>query len=243
MIRRLTRYLMLSRRELGTLLLLFACSLPAVTARLYSSDEVEYFSYLRSLWFDHDVSFENEYQYFYDHDIAQSADFHETFLELTTPAGRRHQFGTIGSAILWAPFYAAGDVRRARCTRGRTRRRGRRLLAPLRRGRRVRLGVLWLRRDRSRRSRRRGASSERARSAPDLPSGSGTPLLFYMYIAPPFSHACSAFAVALFVTVWLHVRDAWTVRGAALLGLAGALWRWCVSRTCSSRSRRPSITW
>ena len=33
----------------------------------------------------------------------------------------------------------------------------------------------------------------------------GTPLLFYMYVAPPMSHACSAFAVALFVTVWLHV--------------------------------------
>src|SRR4029078_1606234 len=26
----------------------------------------------------------------------------------------------------------------------------------------------------------------------------GTPLLFYMYVAPPFSHACSAFAVAAF---------------------------------------------
>ena len=49
---------MLSRRELLVLLALFALSLPAVTARLYSSDEVEYFSYLRSLWFDHDVSFD-----------------------------------------------------------------------------------------------------------------------------------------------------------------------------------------
>ena len=49
---------MLSRRELLLLLALFAASLPAVTARLYSSDEVEYFSYLRSLWFNHDVSFE-----------------------------------------------------------------------------------------------------------------------------------------------------------------------------------------
>ena len=38
----------------------------------------------------------------------------------------------------------------------------------------------------------------------------GTPLLFYMYVAPPMSHACSAFAVALFVTVWLHVRARWT---------------------------------
>ena len=58
-------------RRLLLLVALFVVSLPAVTSRLYSSDEVEYFSYLRSLWFDHDVSFENEYQYFYDHHIAQ----------------------------------------------------------------------------------------------------------------------------------------------------------------------------
>jgi hypothetical protein len=51
----------------------------------------------------------------------------------------------------------------------------------------------------------------------------GTPLLFYMYVAPPFSHSCSAFAVALFVTVWLHVRETWSVRGSVALGLAGAL--------------------
>ena len=51
----------------------------------------------------------------------------------------------------------------------------------------------------------------------------GTPLLFYMYVAPPFSHACSAFAVALFVTVWLHVRESWTTRGLVWLGLSAAL--------------------
>jgi len=51
----------------------------------------------------------------------------------------------------------------------------------------------------------------------------GTPLLFYMYIAPPFSHACSAFAVALFVTIWLKVRQTWSVPGAVALGAAGAL--------------------
>ena len=51
----------------------------------------------------------------------------------------------------------------------------------------------------------------------------GTPLLFYMYVSPPYSHACSAFAVALFVTVWLRVRTSWTVAGAVALGLSGAL--------------------
>ena len=34
----------------------------------------------------------------------------------------------------------------------------------------------------------------------------GTPLVFYMYVAPGFSHANSAFAVAAFVVAWLHVR-------------------------------------
>ena len=240
MIRRLTRFLMLSPRELGTLLLLFACSLPAVTARLYSSDEVEYFSYLRSLWFDHDVSFENEYQYFYDHDIAQSADFHQTFLELTTPAGRRINYGTIGCAILWAPFYAAGDVRCARSTRGRTRRRGRRLFAPVRRGRRVRIGVLRLRRDRARRSRRRDALVGAGALGSGLAVWVGTPLLFYMYIAPPFSHACSAFAVALLRHDLAARPRSVDRRGAARSASPAHWWPWCASRTCSSRSRRRS---
>src|SRR6476646_1328016 len=101
---------MRSRREAVFLIVLFTLSLPSVTARLYSSDEVQYFSYLRSLWFDHDVSFENEYQYFYDHQIARSPDFHTTFLELETAVHRRINYGTIGCAILWAPFYAVGDV-------------------------------------------------------------------------------------------------------------------------------------
>ncbi len=53
------------------LVLVFILSLPAVTQRLYAADEIEYFAYLRSLWFDQDLSFENEYQYFYDRNIAR----------------------------------------------------------------------------------------------------------------------------------------------------------------------------
>jgi hypothetical protein len=51
----------------------------------------------------------------------------------------------------------------------------------------------------------------------------GTPLLFYMYIAPPMSHATSAFAVALFVVIWLRVRDDWSLGGLIALGAATAL--------------------
>jgi hypothetical protein len=219
---RLARLLVLSPRELAALVLLFAVSLPAVTARLYSSDEVQYFSYLRSLWFDRDVSFENEYRYFYDHQIAQSADFHRTFLELRTGTGRRINYGTIGCAILWAPFYATGDaIARGLRAAGRdvaVDGYSRPYVSAVAYGSAfygfatIVLGI---------------GAARRVVGACSLGTGlaawAGTPILFYMYIAPPFSHACSAFAVALFVTVWLHVRRAWTTRGAVALGLTGAL--------------------
>ena len=44
-----------------------------------------------------------------------------------------------------------------------------------------------------------------------------------MYVAPPFSHACSAFGVALFIYSWLRVRDRWSARGMIALGAAAAL--------------------
>src|SRR5262252_4296484 len=97
-------------RPAWVLVLIFVVSLPAVTLRLYASDEIEYFSYLRSVWFDHDVSFDNEYRYFYEHGIARGPGFRETFLELTTPTGLRYNFGTVGSALLWAPMYAVADA-------------------------------------------------------------------------------------------------------------------------------------
>ena len=213
---------MRSRREFLFLIVLFLASLPAVTARLYSSDEVEYFSYLRSLWFDHDVSFENEYQYFYDHQIAQAAGFHWTFLELKTTTGRRINYGTLGCAILWSPFYAVGDLS-ARAMRAA--------------GRDVAVdgfsqpyvsavaygsafygfAAIVLAIGAARRIAGRSAFSS------GLAAWVGTPLLFYMYVAPPFSHACSAFAVAVFVTVWLNVRRSWSLGGAVALGLSGAL--------------------
>ncbi len=213
----------LSRRELVVLILVFVASLPAVTVRLYASDEVQYFSYLRSLWFDHDVSFENEYRYFYEHNIAQSAGFHETFLEQQTATGRRKNYGTMGSAVLWAPFYAIGDVA-ARLMRAS----GRDVavdgfskpyVAAVAYGSAV-LGFAAILLSIAAARRLTGPSGALAAG---IAVWVGTPLLFYMYVAPPFSHACSAFAVALFVTVWLHVRTEWRVPGVIALGLSGAL--------------------
>ena len=213
---------MLSRRELLFLVALFIASLPAVTARIYSSDEVEYFSYLRSLWFDHDVSFENEYRYFYDHRIAQTPDFHQTFLELQTSTGRRINYGTIGCAMLWAPFYGVADVAtRVMRAMGRTVEvdgYAQPYLSAVAYGSAFygfAAVVIAI------------AVARRMVGKYETSSGVivwlGTPLLFYMYVAPPFSHACSAFAVALFVAIWLKVRETWSVRGIVVLALAAAL--------------------
>jgi len=92
---------MLTRRNVVLLCLVFAVSLPAVATRLYASDEVEYFAWLRSIAFDRDADFQNEYQHFYDAGVSRSLDFHETFLERKTEINRRVNYATPGSALLW----------------------------------------------------------------------------------------------------------------------------------------------
>ena len=206
----------ISRRQWIVLVCLFVLSLPAVTTRIYSSDEIQYFAYLRSMWFDRDLAFENEYRHFYDRGIAKSAGFHETFLERQTETGRRINFATVGCAILWTPFYAVGDVV-ARTTGAEVDGFSKPYIAAVAYGSAVYgflalvLAILT--------ARRLGYNAFSAAVAVWL----GTPLLFYMYVAPPFSHACSAFAVALFTYVWIRVREDWPVRGFVALGAAGAL--------------------
>jgi hypothetical protein len=65
--------------------------------------------------------------------------------------------------------------------------------------------------------------TEAQRTAAALVTWLGTPLLFYMYLAPGFSHAVSAFAVAAFVVLWLHVRRSWSIMDVAALGAMAAL--------------------
>lgn len=212
----LTRALALSRRELAVLACAFLVSLPAVTPRIYASDEIQYFSYLRSLWFDHDVSFDNEYQYFFERNVGRGEGFHQTFLEQYTGAGRRPSFATLGSAILWSPFYALADVV-ARLSGGSADGYSYPYIAAVAYGSAFYGFVAVV----------LSISAARRLTGHGLLAGAviwlGTPLLFYMYVSPPYSHACSAFAVALFVTIWLRVRERWTVGGAIALGLSGAL--------------------
>ena len=218
---RLASFFRLSVRELSVLLLLFALSLPAVTLRLYASDEVQYYSFLRSLWFDRDVSFDNEYRHFFDAGVARSTLFSKTFIEPATDTGLRRNFATVGSAILWSPFFAAADVsvRVARAFGSDTRADGysQPYVVAVCLGSAIYGFLTTLFSIRIARS--LTGSGLRAAVVIWL----GTPLLFYMYVAPVFGHATSAFAVTLFVVAWLRARRAWDTPDVALLAAAGAL--------------------
>lgn len=207
---------MLTRREVIALALAFALTLPAVTARLYASDEVEYFAWLRSLAFDRDADFQNEYQHFYDTGAVRGDLFHETFLERKNENGRAINFTPIGSAILWAPAYAIGHLA-AVLTGAPTDGFSRPYIAAVAYGSAA-LGFLavLLSAAIARRTVGRGLAAS-------LLIAGGSPLIFYIYVAPGFSHANSAFAVALFLWLWLRARGRWSVRDAVMLGASAAL--------------------
>ena len=70
-------------------------------ARL-QSDGFYYFAYLRSLAFDRDVNFMNDYR------MLGLGD--KTYLFQPTRTGHAESAWTIGPAIVWSPFFAAGHV-------------------------------------------------------------------------------------------------------------------------------------
>jgi hypothetical protein len=207
-----------SQRRPATLAVVaaFLLSLPAITTRIYASDEIQYFAWLRSWAFDGDVDFQNEYQHFYDAGVARTALFHETFLERVNEAGRRINFGPIGSAVLWSPFYAVGHLW-AKATSAPADGFSQPYISAITYGSAFYgfMAVL-LSAAIARRLVGRGLGAS-------LAIAIGTPLVFYMYIAPPMAHANSAFTVSLFVWIWLRARERWRVRDAILLGLAGGL--------------------
>ena len=83
---------------------LFAAGLAAqlhVGARL-QSDGFYYFSYLRSIAFDRDVELSNDYR------LLGLGD--KPHLFVPTPTGYAQSAWTIGPAIVWSPFFAAGHI-------------------------------------------------------------------------------------------------------------------------------------
>jgi hypothetical protein len=89
-------------------LLLLGFGLPPLGLQLMApvprldADAVEYFSHVRSLYFDQDLDFANEFAHF---GILTRGD-----KVRPTVTGHRRTIFSVGPALLWMPFYAAGDV-------------------------------------------------------------------------------------------------------------------------------------
>ena len=99
------------------IMVLWLLFLPFGLYRLYATDEVQYFSYLRSLYFDGDLDFANEYEYFAAAGLANDDPAvydallrdHPTDPPINPETGLYRNVAPIGSALLWSPWYIAAD--------------------------------------------------------------------------------------------------------------------------------------
>ena len=212
-------------RGLLVMAVLFLISLPFVTPRVAASDEIEYFSYLPSILLDGDLDFRNQYEYFCNLDFEDCvrSRFKETFLDMRTATGLQINFGPMGTAVLWLPFYlvahlfalVAHNINPAFAANG--------VSAPYIYA--VCLASVfysWFGMYLAYRIARNYFAEWIALGA-TLTILFATNAVYYMYVAPAFSHAASLFASALFVFVWWRTREsrangkwrAWFVLGAS----------------------------
>lgn len=206
-------------RTVAVLAALFAAGIATqlqMGARL-QSDGFYYFSFTRSLWFDHDVNLANDYA------LLGVDDAQHQFLLQPTVTGYAQSAWAIGPALAWTPFFGLGhaaaltlaaggsDVktdgtsfpyRQAVCLGG--------LFYGL-------LGLWW-----SYRLARQAVSASVATAAV-ITVGAGSFVLWYLVREPTMSHAVSMAAVAGFTLAWtrLRARDGW--RTWVLLGLLGGV--------------------
>ncbi len=213
-------------RALFALVALFVALAPLVTHRIYASDEIQYFAYTHSLFFDGDLDFSNQYLHFYNSDPVKFKDIYEDlYLKHEPLTNLPLNVAPIGTGLMWMPPFAlahllasaahavgfnvepngySGPYIFAICITsyifG--------CIALLlcyhiskrffgRRVSALAVAVMWL----------------------------ATPLIFYTMIAPPWSHATSFLTVTLFLWYWLRTRRGagrkwveWVILGA-LAGL------------------------
>ena len=75
-------------REWRVLVLVAVLALPLFTPRIYASDEIKYFAALRSVYFDGDLHYANEYAHFIERDPVAQAGL-RPFSDHVTPTGYR----------------------------------------------------------------------------------------------------------------------------------------------------------
>jgi len=187
-------------------LLLLPFSLPRVAL----SDEVQYYAYLRSIYFDRDLDFRNEYEHFaaqgrrFGDEAVANALLREDAVNPNPATGLLRNVAPVGAAILWAPGFILADlgVLGANLFGAAIPRDGygqpyivgvcaMTLLYTL-------LGLLITHRL------ARRYTGDLAATVATLTIFLASPLVFYSYIAMPWSHAPGFFLFALFLLIWMR---------------------------------------
>jgi len=205
------------------LVLLFLLTLP-LSNPWVRGDGVGYYAYARALLIQHNLDFTADYQHANTSFREGRLDeFGQPRSDFRTPTGHLENHFTIGPAILWSPFLliAHAGVLLARSFGSTVPADG--FSAPYRFA--MALGTafygflaLFL----AFRIARKFVSDRCALFA-TLAIWGGSSLAVYMYFNPSWSHAHSAFIVAVFFAYWLHTRDQRSVPQWIILGAIAGL--------------------
>jgi Dolichyl-phosphate-mannose-protein mannosyltransferase len=220
--RRLTRWPAITW-PVCTLSILFLLSLPLVNPYVHG-DGVGYYAYAQSLVIDHDLNFEDDWRAANPGFLQDRVDANGRLLaEEYTVAGRLRNHFSVGPTILWAPFLSlahagvilADSVGAQIPPNGYSRPYLVAMAAST-----VLYGFLGLLMafDLARRH-----SGDTWAFLATLGIWFASSLPVYMYFNPAWSHAHSAFSVALFLWYWQRTRDQRSLRQWIVLGLAAGL--------------------
>lgn len=217
---------------LFVVLIVFLVLLPLSTPRIYATDEVQYYAYVRSVYFDRDLNFANEYAHFAEvgRKNGDPAVFNALLRDnpadppLNPQTGMLRNVAPVGSALLWSPGFVLADlvVRIANALGANIAADG--YSAPYiwavcwMSALYALLGLLLTYRL------TRRFSSTFAATLATTTVWLASPLVFYTYIAMPWSHATAFFLFALFLTVWLWGWDGALIERRA----ARPLWVWAI---------------
>ena len=186
--------------------------------QIMNGDAIQYYAYLRSLVFDRDVDFINDYRLLYGTSNASNI-----WLSSRTPTGLAVNLMSIGPALLWLPFFliACGLVALAQVigfsipfdgvampfqlsagiaglTYGAT---GIYLCYKICKQLYPRHAALWA----------------------TLVAWLATPTIYYNLVSPAYSHATAVFSVSVFIFVWLRTIENRKLTRYAMLGALGGL--------------------
>lgn len=189
------------------LLALFALLLPLATPRVYATDEVQYYVYLRSLRFDGDLDFANDYRRFAE--LNPASGIEQSLLQPNRIRERTGLYGNIapvGAAIMWAPFFLLADalVHLANALGASVPADG--FSAPYTGAVAYASAVYGLGGVLLSYRLARGYTTQRASALAAATVWLATPLVWYMFVQMPFAHATGLFLTALFITIWHETR-------------------------------------